>query len=109
AAAIVLAFFLQTAYAQLAPVGTIHGPVPLQHVVDGDTIVLYSNLGPRTVRLIGIDSPELDQRDPHGAAAADHLRNLLPVGTQLWVETDQSLVDIYGRLLGYVYASDDSE
>lgn len=97
---------LLQAQAQLQPVGTIHGPVPLQHVVDGDTIVLYSNLGPRTVRLIGIDAPELDSRDPNGRLAAEQLRQLLPVGSQVWIETDLALEDIYGRLLAYAYVGD---
>lgn len=91
------------ALAQWQPVGTLHGPVPLLNVTDGDTIVVWSNLGPRTIRLIGIDAPELDQRDPRGQRAAEHLRSLLPVGSQVWVETDHGLEDIYGRLLGYVY------
>ncbi len=94
------------AAAQWEPVGTVHGPVPVQRVVDGDTIVLFSNLGPRTVRLIGIDAPELQQRDPHGSAAADWVSALLQPGTQVFVETDLGLEDIYGRLLGYVYFED---
>lgn len=103
---IFIAQLLFAAAAQRTPVGTLHGPVPVLEVVDGDTVTLWSNLGPRTVRMIGIDAPELDRRDPHGHAAADHLRRLLPRGTMVWVETDLSLVDIYGRLLGYVYAED---
>lgn len=98
--------FPQPAAAQYAPVGTLHGPVPLLHVIDGDTIVLWSNLGPRTVRMIGIDAPELDRSDPFGVAAADFLRAHISLGTMVWVETDLSLVDIYGRLLGYVYIED---
>ena len=95
-----------SATAQQAPVGTLYGPVPLQQVIDGDTITLYSNLGPRTVRLIGIDAPELDTREPLGSYAAERMRQLLPTGSQVWVETDLALTDLYGRLLGYVYAED---
>lgn len=40
------------------PVGRLLGPVEVVRVVDGDTIALQSDLGPRSVRLIGIDAPE---------------------------------------------------
>lgn len=95
-----------SAPAQDQPVGQMFGPVPVQNIIDGDTVVLWSNLGPRTVRLIGIDAPELDARDPHGHAAAEHLRRLLPAGSSVWVETDLALEDIYGRLLAYLYVED---
>ena len=96
----------QPAQAQAEPVGVLHGPVPVLNVMDGDTIVLWSNLGPRTVRLIGIDAPELDRRDPFGQLAAEQLRDSLPIGSNVWVETDLNLEDIYGRLLAYVYVED---
>lgn len=101
-----LTLLFQVAPAQSEPVGVLHGPVPVLNVIDGDTIVLWSNLGPRTVRLIGIDAPELDRRDPSGHLAAEQLSDRLPIGSNVWVETDMSLEDIYGRLLAYVYVED---
>ena len=91
-----------------APATEPYGPVPLVRVVDGDTIVVESNLGPRTVRLVGIDAPELSGGDPFGRPAADALRGLLGQGRLLWLETDLNPEDLYGRLLAYVYVPDDA-
>ncbi len=88
------------------PVGSLYGPVPLRTVIDGDTVVVFSNVGPRIVRLIGVDAPELYSRDPLGEAAATHLRQLLPRGAQVWLELDFGTEDIYGRLLAYLYVAD---
>ncbi len=95
---------------QLEPVGSLLGPVPLASVIDGDTVVLTSNLGPRTVRLIGIDAPESNHpergREPFGAEARAFVAALLPEGTPVWVELDFGLTDAYGRLLAYLYVED---
>lgn len=93
--------------AQRAPIGTLYGPTEVLAVIDGDTLILDSSLGPRAVRLIGIDAPEM--RRPEGGAeafgieASAFVSELLPPGTPVWVETDLVLSDAYGRLLGYVY------
>lgn len=96
--------------AQLAPVGRLLGPVTVIAVVDGDTVVLESNLGPRTVRLIGIDSPETKHpergRDPFGTEASAFVETLLPQGSLVWVELDLGTIDAFGRLLGYLYVED---
>ncbi len=88
-----------------APVSRLYGPVPVLDVVDGDTIVVLSNVGPRTVRLIGIDAPERTGGGPFGAPAAAYLRSLAPPGSLVWLELDLGLEDIYGRLLAYAYAA----
>lgn len=92
------------------PVGPVYGPVPVLDVVDGDTVVLGSNLGPRTVRLIGIDTPEVDHpeigREPFGPEASAFTRDLLPPGTRVRVELDLEVEDAYGRLLAYLYVED---
>jgi len=96
--------------AQPVPVGDVLGPVPLLSVIDGDTVVVESNLGPRTVRLIGIDAPEMRHpergREPFAPEASAFLNERLPPGTEVWVETDATLVDGYGRLLAYLYVPD---
>ena len=88
------------------PVSRLYGPVPLVRVVDGDTIVVESNIGPRTVRLIGIDAPELASGERGGREAEAHLTRLLGPGVLIWLELDLGLEDIYGRLLAYVYVPD---
>lgn len=88
------------------PVTQLHGPVPLIRVVDGDTIVVESNIGPRTVRLIGIDAPEVSGAERGSREAAAFLAELLGPGMLLWLELDLGREDIYGRLLAYVYVPD---
>jgi micrococcal nuclease len=69
-------------------------------VVDGDTFRCRDG---RKVRLIGVDSPEQQQR-PHGARSREALLNLLPVGAAVRLEHDVSPRDRYGRELAYVWA-----
>jgi endonuclease YncB( thermonuclease family) len=96
--------------AQRSPVYEALGPLPVEEVVDGDTIVLRSDLGPRVVRLIGIDTPEVAHpekgREPFGPEASAFTARLLPPGTPVWVELDLEIEDAYGRLLAYVYRPD---
>lgn len=98
------------ASAQRAPVGPLHGPVPVASVRDGDTLVVMSNVGPRTVRLIGVDAPETGQPRPGaaalGAMATAFLVDQLPPDGLVWLELDLGLEDVYGRLLAYVYVAD---
>ena len=98
------------AHAQRAPVGDIYGPVPVTNVVDGDTIVVASNVGPRRVRLIGIDAPEPRDSDRWfvglGLRAAQALADMLPPDDLVWLELDLGIEDTYGRLLAYVYIAD---
>jgi micrococcal nuclease len=96
-----------TACAQRTPVNPVVGPVPVLDVVDGDTVVLDSNVGPRAVRLIGIDTPEVAHpergREPFGPEATAFTASLLPEGARVWVEVDLEPEDAYGRLLAYLY------
>jgi endonuclease YncB( thermonuclease family) len=98
------------ALAQPSPLGALFGPVPVASVVDGDTFVVASNVGPRTVRLIGVDAPETQHptvgREPFGPEAAAWLRGRLPPGTLVWLELDFGPEDAYGRLLAYAYVED---
>ena len=79
-------------------------------VTDGDTLVVTSDAGPRTVRLIGIDAPEPGQTSSvglgHAAQATAFLSVQLPAGTLVWLELDTGEIDTYGRLLAYVYVED---
>ena len=90
--------------------GRVLGPLPVLDVVDGDTVVLASDGGRRSVRLIGIDTPELAHpvrgREPFGPEASAFTSSLLPRGTEVWVELDVEVEDAYGRLLAYLYRAD---
>lgn len=83
-------------------------------VADGDTAFIEIDGVRETVRLVGIDAPESDgpYRDPgcFGDRASDRLRELLPVGLDVRVETDpgqRSSRDQFDRLLGYVFREGD--
>jgi micrococcal nuclease len=82
-------------------------PADLNSVSDGDTIRVDVGGQVETLRLILIDTPET--RDPnnppecYGAEATAFLKGLLPVGSELYLETDVSERDRFGRLLRYVW------
>jgi micrococcal nuclease len=79
--------------------------VIVQKAVDGDTLRLKDG---RSVRLIGIDAPEIDHKSHHHEPMAleswRYLRELSE-GKRVRLELDQSPHDSYGRILAYVYDS----
>lgn len=89
----------------MRPGGELLGPVVLVGVLDGDTVVLMSDLGPRTTRLIGVDAPEM-QEGAAGLLAREGLVAIAAPGTTVWVEVGREAEDRYGRLLAYLYVED---
>jgi micrococcal nuclease len=71
----------------------------VRQVADGDSFRCSDG---RRVRLIGIDSPERDQR-PFGSKAQKALLGILPPGSDVKLEHDLAPTDRYGRLLAYVW------
>lgn len=82
--------------------------VKVTRVVDGDTIVVE---GSKTVRYIGIDTPETkDPRKPvqcFGKEASDENKKLVE-GKYVYLEKDVSETDKYGRLLRYVWLKEEN-
>ncbi len=80
-------------------------------VTDGDTIVVRVAGQTDSVRLLGIDTPEVkDPRKPvqcFGKEASVYTKRLLPAGTAVRLERDVEPRDQYGRLLAYVYRAAD--
>jgi micrococcal nuclease len=68
-------------------------------ITDGDGIECE---GIGRVRLIGIDTPELEQQ-PFGRQAAAALGALMRVGSEVRLEPDVEARDRYGRTLAYVW------
>lgn len=84
-------------------------PATIIRVLDGDTVeVILENGARQRVRLIGVDCPELTDKDPsvrdYAFAAAAFTRELLE-GRRVWLETDMGTLDKYGRLLAYVWTA----
>ena len=75
-------------------------------VIDGDTLkVRLRGIGVRSVRLIGIDTPEVyGGTQCGGKDASERMRELAPVGSTVRLISDPSQADRdrYGRLLRYV-------
>ncbi|KEG07803.1 micrococcal nuclease [Trypanosoma grayi] len=73
----------------------------VHHVYDGDTLTLE---GGKRVRLVGIDAPEIRERQPYAAESRDFLRALCPKGRAILLQLmETERTDKYGRLLAYVY------
>ena len=81
--------------------------VTVSHVVDGDTIRVSKPGETETtrVRLLNIDTPELD-KECYGEEAKRFVEDLLPEGSTVRLEYDQQQADHYGRELAGVYAGE---
>lgn len=75
-------------------------------VIDGDTVRVKPRKGAKgTIRLLGIDTPEVyGGVECHGRRASRAAKKLLPRGTRVLLVSDptQDLKDRYGRYLRYV-------
>ena len=81
----------------------------VERVIDWDTIVILSNNKLTKIRLLGINTPEIDQKistnsECFAFPAKDYLNNLL-LGKVISLEFDESqwTYDKYWRLLAYIY------
>ena len=87
------------------------GSAKVIEVVDGDTVRIRLGSDDESVRLLGIDTPEVkDPRKPvqcFGVEASNATNKLLPKGTTVRLVRDVEARDRYGRLLAYVYRSTD--
>lgn len=89
-----------------------NGYVKVIKVVDGDTIKIDDRGKIQTVRLIGLDTPEVvDPRKPvqcFGKEASERMKEIVE-GKYVRLRNDdsQNNEDKYGRLLRYVYLDND--
>lgn len=82
--------------------------VELVRVIDGDTIEVKVGEKVESVRLIGIDAPEMDEVQKEKAIESkQYLENLLK-NQKIFLEKDETQDDrdVYNRLLRYVFLED---
>jgi endonuclease YncB( thermonuclease family) len=76
----------------------------VKRVVDGDTFEVFIDGDVFTIRLIGVNTPEIHHptrpADPLGQVAKGYLEKLL-TGKKVNLEFDERKTDVYNRLLAY--------
>ncbi|ABV89086.1 thermonuclease family protein [Shewanella pealeana] len=82
--------------------------VTLDYINDGDTITLTDG---RLIRLIGVDSPEIDFEfpalsQPYATSAKAFLSDRIKPGQTLLLAFDKRRLDPFGRTLAYVYTQE---
>nr|AKK31166.1 hypothetical protein [Leishmania braziliensis complex EV-2015] len=82
--------------------------VTVDHVYDGDTLTIREHNRVR-VRLLGIDAPELKEREPYAKEAADYVKKLCPANATVWMKVHRGdKRDRYNRLLAFIFVSNPS-
>ena len=77
-------------------------------VTDGDTITVQTDLGYEKVRLIGIDTPEVDHSGPDDECYGEESKAFLGAmvkNKQVWLTFDAECEDHFERTLAYVHTS----
>jgi micrococcal nuclease len=97
----VLLLLLVLTAASAVSVSAAVSPAVVTSVTDGDTVRLTDG---RRVRLLQIDTPELNTGECYSRASKKALLRLVPERSAVGLESDPSLdqVDRYGRLLRYL-------
>ena len=78
-------------------------------ITDGDTIKVETGRGRERVRLIGIDTPEIDHSGPDDECFAEEARSFLSekiANDRVWLTFDAECDDAYDRTLAYVHTED---
>jgi micrococcal nuclease len=78
----------------------------ISSIYDGDTLRVAER--GESIRVLGIDAPEISPKECYGLQARDLARELAPVGSKITIREDpeQPSPDRYGRTLAYVVLPD---
>ena len=90
---------------------TLSSLSPIVRIIDGDTVVIDRNNATETIRLIGVDTPELHHPTKpvqcFAREAAAYLTSLLKDrSVRVVADPTQDSHDKYGRTLAYLYRDD---
>ena len=91
--------------------------VTVERIVDGDTLVVSADeagtavpAGETRVRLIGVDTPEVDgpetTEECFGPEAGALAAEILPAGATVLLSLDEEAQDRFGRTLAYAWTAD---
>lgn len=72
----------------------------VRNVYDGDTLTLTDE---RRVRFLGIDTPEIKEKQPFSQQAKEYTKSKCPNNTDIWLSFEKEKEDHYGRLLAHVW------
>ncbi|MBL4621087.1 MAG: thermonuclease family protein [Immundisolibacteraceae bacterium] len=100
---VVCVFFASSSSASTCPPLAVADQGIIKQVIDGDTVHLTDG---RKVRLLGINTPEIDHKhgssEPFAEEARNFLKSLVPAGTRVKLKFDQQRHDRYQRLLAHL-------
>lgn len=82
--------------------------VHLDEAVDGDTFNVTSEQGWEVIRVIGIDTPEIEHEDPAECYGDEAwaMAERTAEGRDAWLTFDGNCYDYYDRTLAYVHLGD---
>ena len=91
--------------------GEVGALSPIVRIIDGDTVVIDRNNATETIRLIGVDTPELHHPTKpvqcFAREAAAYITSLLKDrSVRVVADPTQDSHDKYGRTLAYLYRDD---
>lgn len=110
---VILFYFLVacpgTAYAARCHPREYHEIRKVIEVIDGDTVILEDN---RHIRLIGINTPEIDHENNTAETGAlearDYLARILGIHPEVYLYIDTEKYDRYQRTLAHIFLPDGS-
>jgi len=76
-------------------------PCVVSKITDGDTFHCTAAGEDVTVRIIGVDCPEMPS--PEGKTAKEYVQKIIPIGTVVRLELDVQPLDYFRRTLAYVW------
>jgi len=80
--------------------------VNFKDCIDGDTFsIINKNNDLQKIRLLAVDSPEIDKEEPYSKEAKEFTCNLLKNAKNIYIEYDENSdkEDKYGRILAWVF------